>query len=99
MSYIDQWNRSQDSGFQVQVRIAMVTAALAVMAEDPATASHAARVTLAEKILSDPMGMTSRIALAAVTNGAIAAQAAAQTPSPDSDIQFTVNSIFTAEAL
>lgn len=78
--------------FRSRVEYLAMKSAIAVANEDPATANHAARLTFAKKIMGGtaPMG---EIALAVLTNATIANQGNA---SSDSDLEFTINSIFNA---
>lgn len=92
MTYIDQYNTSQDSVFQRRVRVAMLTSATNVLAEDPATANHAARAAYANKVLNAPVSYVDIFAEAVCTNAIITVD------SVDGDIQFTVNGLWNALA-
>ena len=76
-------------------------AAVAVMAEAAVTASHAARVVYAKAILGGTASMTD-YASAVVSNATLQAEANHDAPPnfgiPDSDLEFTVNSLFNAMA-
>lgn len=91
---------AKDVRFQSRVSYYLHLAAINVMAEAANTASHTSRVTYAKTVLNgvaDPY----RVSIEVLTNATIAAEATTQGPDfgiPDSDIQFTVNSIFNALA-
>ena|ERR1700680_2916270 len=92
---------STNSGFQGRCLYALMVAAVNVVAEANNTASHQTRVNYARTVLGGGANIL-QVALAVLTNSTIAAEAvAATTPDyaiPDSDIQFTVNSLFNALA-
>lgn len=92
---------SADAGFQGRCRYALITAAVNVMAELPATTQHRLRVNYAIQVLQGSINIL-EVALAVLTNASIIAEAnVATTPDfaiPDSDIQFQVNSLFNALA-
>ena len=90
MAYTDQYNLSQDTIFRGRVLIAMQTAALQILGEDPGT-NHAKthrRSALATEVLGDPNQHLDAFAFSVVSNAAITAA------STDNDIQFQVNSVW-----
>lgn len=90
--YTDDIDLAGDAGFLKKVERAIVTAAIDVKAENPATANHAARAVLATRVLGNPAASAAQMAIGVVTNVAISSG------SSDSDIQFTVNSQWDAYA-
>jgi hypothetical protein len=90
--YTSAFTLAQDPTFRGRVEIAMVTAAIAIMAEASTMPGHPNRVVFAAAVLSAPDTYVARFTLAVVQNVAIASN------STDSDIQFTVNSVFNALA-
>ena len=99
MAALDQYNLSHDLAFNQpielirRVQMLMQKSAIAVAAEDPATANHAARVTFGNKVLMNPSGYAELMAQGVVSGGIITAA------SSDSDIEFTVNSLWNAYAI
>jgi hypothetical protein len=94
---------SNDTNFQARVLYALEVAAIAVMAEPGTVEGHTKRVCYANSVLTNgfsPIG-TSR---AVLTNPTIASEAdISQTSNggyaiPDGDIQFVVNTLFSALA-
>lgn len=86
--------------FQSRVEYCLKKAAVAVMAEDAGTASHADRVTYAKKVI-DGTASTAEAAKAVVTNSTLTASGdsdAANMGIVDSDLEFTINSMFNAFA-
>ena len=93
MSYAAQYTLATDAAaFLPRVEIAICTAAIQIQAEAGNTANHTARSRLAGQVLNDPPGWAKLFAKAVATNAAITAA------SLDSDIQFTVNSMWDAFA-
>lgn len=94
MAYIDQYLLGEDSTFQHRVQQAMFTAAVAIQGEvigSMGAAQLAKRQALSHAVLSQagsPGGMTSRFARLVAANPAVTGS------STDSDIQFTVNSLW-----
>jgi hypothetical protein len=92
---------STNAGFQGRCLYALTVAAVNVVAESNATASHQQRVNYAKTVLNGGANIVN-VCLAVLTNSTIAGEAvAATTPDyaiPDSDIQFAVNSLFNALA-
>lgn len=86
--------------FQSRVKYCMNKAAVAVMAEEAATANHSERVVYAKKVL-DGTASVSAYATAVVTNATITSEGdsdAADMGVSDGDLEFTVNSMFNAFA-
>ena len=86
--------------FQARVEYCMKKAAVAVMAEDTGTASHAERVVYAKKVL-DGTASVSEYSKAAVTNTTLTAAGdsdAADMGITDSELEYTINSMFNAFA-
>jgi len=92
MGFLDQQQLARNANFRLRVQHAMVKASIAVMAEDPATPNHAARAAFAQTALGEPERTSARMAMGVVTNPVISAD------SSDSDIEFTVNSMWNAYA-
>lgn len=86
--------------FQSRVEYCLKKAAVAVMAEDAATANHADRVTYAKKVIGGEASVR-EAAKAVVTNATLTAAGdsdAADMGVSDGDLEFTVNSMFNAFA-
>lgn len=104
MAYLDSSYLADADDFRRRVQIALLTAAKDVMVEDNTVASHAERVVFAKKVLGDPEAQTSDVVKVVVTNPAIDATenktglGRYTTTASDSDIQFTINSLFNALA-
>ena len=92
MSFRDSIDLAQSTAFVARVQGAMVKSAIAVAAEAPATAGHAVRVAWATQVLRDPAHYAARLAFGVAANAAITPE------STDSDIEFTVNSLWDAYA-
>lgn len=91
MAYADQYDLAQDTIFRKRIHIAMATAAINVAGEPQAEMSDAAyskRQALATQALRTPGAFVEVFALAVAQNPAITGA------SLDSDIQFTVNSVW-----
>lgn len=85
--------------FLARVQYAMMTAAINVAAEGAVT-NHAVRLAYAQKIFAGTADMTAA-SFAIVTNSSILAEAvenATDNAIPDSDIQFSANSVFASLA-
>lgn len=93
MTALEQYELSRTATFVQRVQQLAIKSAIAVAAEDPATASHAARMAWGNKILLDPGTYGSILAGGVASNGAITAA------SSDSDIEFTINSQWNAYAI
>ncbi|MFZ1814092.1 MAG: hypothetical protein WAU16_06585 [Rhizobiaceae bacterium] len=97
MDFEQQAALASDPIFQVRVRGAAIKSALAVMADAPtntpeAIDAHRKRAQLAREVLLDPDRLARALAPGVASNVAITAE------SSDSDIEFTVNSIWAAYA-
>ncbi|GII89629.1 hypothetical protein Ssi03_76190 [Sphaerisporangium siamense] len=91
MAYIDQANLAADATFQLRLKVAMATAATQIAGEAKAQMSdavYAKRQALAADVLRQPAKWVESFAWAVTSNAAITAA------SLDSDIQFTVNSMW-----
>lgn len=90
MSLLDQAQLAKHQGFRDRVLTAAVQAAVQVAAEAPSGDQRKddLRATLATNVMNDPMGYVERFAWSVVQNAAITYE------STDSDIQFTVNSVW-----
>lgn len=91
MGLSEQWDLSEMTDFQKRVEMAAVKAAIDVQAEALDTPNHAGRSLLATDMLAGML--LPRMARAVASNGAISAA------SSDSDLEFTVNSMWDAFAL
>lgn len=97
MTFAEQAALAADETFQVRVRGAAVKSALAIMADTPtntpeAIDTHRRRAALAREVLLDPSRLAASMAPGVASNAAITAE------SSDNDIEFTVNSIWSAYA-
>jgi hypothetical protein len=89
---------AQNQLFQDRVRVAVVTAAVNLLAEDTATPNHNRRASFANRVLMGPGPWGAIIAEAVAVNTTIAGKAADGTDIPDDDIQFVVNGLVDAYA-
>lgn len=92
---------ASQTAFLRRVEYALKKAAIAVMAEEASTANHSERVTYAKKILEGSASV-SEYAKSVVTNSTITTNGDLS-ESPlfginDSDLEYTVNSMFNAMA-
>ena len=92
MSFRDQLGIAQDGDFIRRVQMAIITAAIEIQAEDPATVNHVQRSALAHQVLHSPEAFASKFAMGVATGFITAA-------SVDADIQYTVNSVWNAYAV
>lgn len=92
MAAEDAMEVANEEGFQRRVKHFMQKAALAVMAEAGSTAFHTERVAFAKSVL-DGTASVYEYAVGVVTNSTVASNGLATT---DGDLEFTVNSMFTA---
>lgn len=96
MAFVDTFAGRQqlafDTVFIARVQHAMIKAAIAIQAESGATDNHANRSTYARQVLNDTNRYGPLFAQGVVTNPSIT------DASSDSDIEFTVNSIWNAYA-
>ena len=99
MAYADQYTMATAAPFIQRVEIAVVTAAIAVLAEAENTPDHSFRRTYAARVLASPAIEAAVMAVGISTNSTIAAAAPTGASATDNDIQFTVNSMFNAYAL
>ena len=91
MAYIDQYTLSQDVTFQHRVLVAIATAAVQVQGEALGAFSvqhYQKRQALARRVISNLTAVVNQFAVLVCQNAAIT------TLSLDSDIQFTVNSLW-----
>ena len=92
MSFRDNTELAQFAPFVARVQAAMVKSAIAVNSEDPSTEAHSTRVQWATQVLRDPAHYAARMAFGVAANPIITAE------SSDSEIEFTVNSVWNAYA-
>lgn len=97
MTFLEQVALATDAEFQSRIQQGAITAAVAILADQPANtpqaiAKHAQRAKLAHDVLRVPSNFARPIASAVVTNGAVSAA------STDSDLQWTINSMWDALA-
>lgn len=71
-------------------KIAVATAAVAILSEPPAGQNHAARIAWAGKALTDTQAMTRKMLIAIMANTTLQAAGDAML---DADLQFTVNGL------
>ena len=92
---------AQQTGMVRRIKFLAMKAAVAVMSEEATTANHAERVVYAKTILDGSYSSTG-LALACMVNSTVQAGADASDPPTfgvsDSDLEFTVNSVFDAMA-
>lgn len=91
MSYTDQGTLAADTSFQLRVRVAVVTAAKDVMGEAKGSMTDTVfnkRQQFAYQVINSSLGYLDRFVWAVVANPVIT------NASVDSDIQFTVNSVW-----
>ena len=97
MDFLGQIELAENGEFQARVRQAVITAAIAILADRPANTPqaidlHKRRTALASKILTDPLSSQRAWSYAIVSNVAIDGD------STDSDIQWTVSAMWNAMA-
>jgi hypothetical protein len=94
---------ANDVNFQNRVLYALQVAALAVMAEANSTSGHVQRISYATKILQGNSNVAN-VAMGVLTNLTVAGETDTTKTTggdygiPDGDIQFVVNSLFSAYA-
>jgi hypothetical protein len=100
MNYVERYALAVGGGTTVasarllqQVAVAAAVAAVAVMAEDPGTTNHTARIAWATRALTDALAEARRMVWGVLTNGTIATDPLNAT---DNDVQFVVNSLVDA---
>lgn len=89
---------AEDNALMNRTRYFITKAAIAVVNENPATAKHAERLLLAERILEDGQQMARLFAVPLMTNATLAA-ASDFSAIVDGDLEFVVNSIYDAMTL
>jgi len=87
-------NYYKDTAFQEKIAFYVTKAAIAVMAEEAATEHHSLRVDFAIRVLKGSFSINA-YALGVMTNVTIKGKIDSGT-SYDTDLEFTVNSLFTA---
>lgn len=97
MDFLGQIALAEDGEFQARVRQAVITAAVQIMADQPANtpqaiALHKQRAALAHAMLADPLSKQRAWAYAVASNTSISPE------STDNDIAWTVNSMWNAMA-
>lgn len=90
----DSMHVSQETQFVERVKYFMQKAAIAIMAESLSTSGHNERAAYAARVL-DGTASSMDFTVAVLTNSTVAAAGSAAT---DSDLEFTVNSMFNAFA-
>ena len=93
MTFEEQLTALEDTVFVGRIRQAVLTAAIAVMAEEASEPGHLLRVAFANAILSAPEEAGNIMAPGVVTNVGLTSTAAF-----DHDILYTVNTMFNAFA-
>lgn len=88
MDFLERAQLANDGDFKRRVEIAVIKAAISIMNEDDTTANHADRVAFARFALHYGDQAAHRMARGVVANVAITAE------STDSDIEYTVNSMW-----
>jgi hypothetical protein len=90
MALLDQANLAADTTFIARVQMAIVTAALQIVGEDPGSDVDVSyrRQSLGINVLGDPAGHAARFAWAVASNPVITADAT------DSDIAYTITTIW-----
>jgi len=86
------------SAFRIRVKFFLLKASISVMAEDVGTPSHTERLAFASKLISGEAN-PEQYAIAVSTNATISGYINSDTDPIDSDLEFTVNSMFTAFSL
>lgn len=92
MGFSEQFSLSQDQAFIRRIQHTIVKTAVAVVSEAGTVNNHASRTTFATAVCRNPEAYANQYSQAVTTNGAITAA------SSDSDIEFTVNSMWDAFA-
>ena len=105
MAYLNSSYLADSEDFRRRVEIALLNAVKDVMAENPTITNHGERVVYAKKVISDPTNETLKAIKLVITNTSISSSSSLDknlgrytTTATDSDIQFTVNSLFNALA-
>lgn len=101
ISYQEVFEVAQQPGIQARVKALMQKAAIDVMAELASTAGHTQRVTFAGLILGGQASIV-QYSIGVLTNSTIMAEANTNGSSgngiPDNDLEFAVNSVYSAFA-
>lgn len=97
MISLARYNKAQEADFQHKVKIYMQKGAIAVMAEPDITVNHADRVIYASKVLNGTASIL-EFALGVVTNSTIGNYIETDAAIPETDLEFTVNSLIDAFA-
>lgn len=92
MGFSEQHALATDEEFIKRVKMAMVKSAIYIANEDTATAGHAQRAQYAQAALANPESAARNMAYGVASNAVISAE------SSDSDIEFTINSVWNAYA-
>lgn len=92
MGFTEQHTLATSQEFFIRVKVAVAKASIAVANEDPATLGHTQRVQYAQAALANLDSVARNMAFGVACNPVISAE------SSDSDIEFTVNSVFNAYA-
>ena len=66
-TYLETWNLLGDTELQARISVALSKSAYNVLAEDPLTINHAARLKWAQSVLNDPLP-SARIAIFGVVS-------------------------------
>jgi hypothetical protein len=98
-TFADQYTMATTPAFIQRVEIALVTAAINTLTEPENTPDHSFRRAYAASILANPALQAAVMAMGVATNATIAVAAPTGASALDSDIQFTVNSMFNSYSL
>lgn len=90
MAFRDQYDLARDPIFVQRVQVGIVKSAIAVQNEGNDTEGHVARASFAYQVLLNPENYARLIAQGVATNDVITEA------SSDSDIEFTINSMWNA---
>ena len=92
MAYTDIYDQAVAAATSLKKKtaVALHKAAVDIINEDAGTALHTDRLTLANRIVSDPVAWADKVIWKVMENATIAADPAAAT---DSDVQFVTNSM------
>ena len=92
MAYVDVYDQAVAvaSSLKKKTAVALHKSAIDIINEDPATALHSDRLTLANRIVSNPVAWSDKVIWKVMENVTIAADPGAAT---DSDVLFVVNSM------
>ena len=92
MTYSDIYDQAvaESTALKKKTAVALHKAAVDIINEDTGTALHNDRLTLANRIVGNPVAWADKVIWKVMENATIAADPAAAT---DSDVQFVVNSL------